>query len=148
MFSRGRNSQFYWSYYLPYLTISPPTNYWQEIRKRGLKVSVAGVPKTIDNDIAVIFCKICLLSMQKPSLHTLLIWPLICECDTQISWFLDHRQVFWFWYSCGRSSACYQFCLYRGRLRFSMLVHVKMIVKWSWILHTVCACFTWFLMCL
>jgi hypothetical protein len=62
---------------------SSHTNYWQEIRKRGLKVSVAGVPKTIDNDIAVIFCKICLLSMQKPSLYTLLIWPLICECDMQ-----------------------------------------------------------------
>jgi 6-phosphofructokinase 1 len=27
---------------------------WQEIRRRGLKVAVAGVPKTIDNDIAVI----------------------------------------------------------------------------------------------
>lgn len=32
-------------------------NYWQEIRKRGLKVSVAGVPKTIDNDIAVNFLR-------------------------------------------------------------------------------------------
>lgn len=28
---------------------------WQEIRRRGLKVAVAGVPKTIDNDIAVIY---------------------------------------------------------------------------------------------
>jgi 6-phosphofructokinase 1 len=27
---------------------------FKEIRKRGLKVSVAGVPKTIDNDIAII----------------------------------------------------------------------------------------------
>lgn len=26
----------------------------QEIKKRGLKVAVAGVPKTIDNDIPVI----------------------------------------------------------------------------------------------
>ncbi|KAG2570119.1 hypothetical protein PVAP13_7KG047200 [Panicum virgatum] len=33
---------------------------FKEIRKRGLKVSVAGVPKTIDNDIAVIFHKISL----------------------------------------------------------------------------------------
>ena len=27
----------------------------QEIRRRGLQVAVAGIPKTIDNDIAVIF---------------------------------------------------------------------------------------------
>lgn len=26
----------------------------QEIRKRGLKVAVAGIPKTIDNDIPVL----------------------------------------------------------------------------------------------
>lgn len=26
----------------------------QEIRRRGLKVAVAGIPKTIDNDIAVL----------------------------------------------------------------------------------------------
>jgi hypothetical protein len=116
MFSRSRNSQFYWRYYLPYLTISSLTNYWQEIRKRGLKVSVAGVPKTIDNDIAVIFCKICLLSMQKPSLHSLLIWPFIWECDMQISCFLDHRQVFWFWYGCGRGPACHWFSS-RGSLQ-------------------------------
>jgi 6-phosphofructokinase len=30
-------------------------NYLQEVRRRGLKVAVAGIPKTIDNDIAVIF---------------------------------------------------------------------------------------------
>jgi 6-phosphofructokinase 1 len=28
---------------------------YKEIRRRGLKVAVAGVPKTIDNDIAVIY---------------------------------------------------------------------------------------------
>ncbi|KAI5021774.1 hypothetical protein ZWY2020_058504 [Hordeum vulgare] len=28
----------------------------QEVRKRGLKVAVAGIPKTIDNDISVILC--------------------------------------------------------------------------------------------
>jgi hypothetical protein len=28
----------------------------QEVRKRGLKVAVAGIPKTIDNDIPVILC--------------------------------------------------------------------------------------------
>lgn len=27
----------------------------QEIRQRGLKVAVAGIPKTIDNDISVFF---------------------------------------------------------------------------------------------
>lgn len=27
----------------------------QEIRRRGLKVAVAGIPKTIDNDIPVLF---------------------------------------------------------------------------------------------
>jgi 6-phosphofructokinase len=29
-------------------------NIFQEVRRRGLKVSVAGIPKTIDNDIPVI----------------------------------------------------------------------------------------------
>ena len=28
----------------------------QEVRRRGLKVAVAGIPKTIDNDIPVIHC--------------------------------------------------------------------------------------------
>lgn len=37
--------------------------YWsfsdKEIEKRGLKVAVAGIPKTIDNDIAVSFVVVC-----------------------------------------------------------------------------------------
>ena len=31
-----------------------PILFMQEIRKRGLKVAVAGIPKTIDNDIPVL----------------------------------------------------------------------------------------------
>jgi hypothetical protein len=27
--------------------------FWKEVEKRGLQVAVAGIPKTIDNDIAV-----------------------------------------------------------------------------------------------
>ena len=37
------------SYYVLFLQLL------QEIRRRGLQVAVAGIPKTIDNDIAVIF---------------------------------------------------------------------------------------------
>ena len=33
---------------------------WQETRRRGLKVAVAGIPKTIDNDIAVRQVLLCL----------------------------------------------------------------------------------------
>jgi hypothetical protein len=36
----------------------------QEIRRRGLQVAVAGIPKTIDNDIAVIFGHFYLFSFQ------------------------------------------------------------------------------------
>lgn len=35
----------------------------QEIRRRGLQVAVAGIPKTIDNDIAVNFFLVKMLSL-------------------------------------------------------------------------------------
>lgn len=38
-----------------YIEIKLPILFIQEVRKRGLKVVVAGIPKTIDNDIPVPF---------------------------------------------------------------------------------------------
>lgn len=74
----------------------------QEIRKRGLKVSIVGIPKTIDNDIPVntiyklfflflfSFCQFLFY------LYMHVNYQIYISLGHYVRVFLGHRQVIWF----------------------------------------------------
>lgn len=84
----------------------------QEIRRRGLHVAVAGIPKTIDNDIAVIWLLVLFSACIYAFVAYLLIWETVVQrpgvCWLFVYTLSGYRQVIWFWYCCRRSPACHQ----------------------------------------